>query len=86
MKQIIYFSYCLMNYQKYRMKYDHSHVISTNHHEYFFNKITKLIFRYSIISILINLIKNIINLLSCWIIDANLFRNLYKNLLKLSTL
>lgn len=56
-----------------------------HHLENFLNKFSKFSSRYGAISVLINLIKYVIDLLSSRWVDTDLFGNLRKNLLELSS-
>ena len=53
-----------------------SHIISTDHHEYFFYQIAELVLGNSVISVLINFVENIVDLFPGGIIDTDLFCNL----------
>ena len=68
-----------------KIKNSVSHVISADHHKHFFNQVTELIFADSVITVLVNLVQNVIHFFSCRVVDSDLLCDLDQNLLELAS-
>jgi hypothetical protein len=69
-----------------KIKDEVSHVVGADHQEDFFNKLTKLSFADSVVSVLVDLVQNVVYFFSCGVIHSYLLSDLDENLLELSSL